>query len=214
MRGRGRIANLAARAVRLLAVTGVLNAALVAGALAVPRVAVACSCLQPQPGAPIFDGQEGAVLAGRVGPEAAGGRFNFAVERWFKGGTEATVLLQSGTTTFADGQTVTNTCGLTLVPGSHLVLAAAIGDGFLEPGSCSPHATVESAQGQRMIAAAEQAFGPGVLPGQPPPTGPAASPAIDLGLVAIVAVLGVFVLVVAVMVVAFGRRDASRADRS
>ncbi len=213
-RGRITAATIARRGVRLLAVAGVLNVALVAGALAAPRLTLACSCMAPEPGAPIFDGNEGAVLVGRVGPEAAGGRFSFAVERWFKGGAGATVLLQSATTTFADGQTVINTCGLNLVPGSHLVLAAAIGEGFLEPGSCSPHATVESAEGQQLIAAAEQTFGGGVLVGQPPPTDPAASPAIDMGLVAIVAVLGVLGTVVIAMVVAFGRRGPSQANPS
>jgi hypothetical protein len=190
------------RLVRVAMAAVVLGATLNAATLLGPKVAFACSCAGP----PALDGTEDAVLVGRVGVAAGNGRFNFAVERWFKGGAAPAVLLQSALTEFADGQTVIDTCGLNLVPGSHLVLAASRGEGALVPAACSPNATVESPEGQALLATAERLFGIGQVPGEPPP--PAADgPAVDLGPVAIGATLLILSLIGIVLLLAIGRRE-------
>lgn len=184
---------------RLVLAALTLNAALLAGALTAPLVAVGCSCVAPQPGAPIFSGDEGAVLVGTVGADDGRGVFAFHVERWFRGGTDAVVRMESANQSM---------CGVDLKPGQHLILTAFLADGRLSPSICSPHAGVESGEGQAMLTAALGTFGPGIVPGEPPPGVADDALGIDLALVAIVTVVGLLALVVVgVVVSAIGRRE-------
>ena len=165
-----------------------------------------CSCAAQD--GPIFDGDEAVVLVGRVGADDGRGVFDFAVERWFRGGSDAVVRLQSATTKFADGTVTLNTCGLNFESGQHLILVASGHQGVLAGSICSPSADVDSRQGQAMFAAAVTAFGPGIVPGEPPPEVSDDAPTIDLVTIAIVAVVGLLVLVVVgVVVSAVGRRE-------
>ena len=161
------------RARALLAVP-VLALALGLARAATPDCAAACSCAGP----PQLDGNEQAVLVGMVGADDGTGRYAFAVERWFVGGDEPVVTLQSGTSRRADGTFVTNTCGLTFVSGEHLILSASREGVVLTPGSCSPHAPLDSAEGQQLLAETVAAFGPGTVPPEAPnqPTDPPAAP--------------------------------------
>jgi hypothetical protein len=195
------------RAAWLVVAAAILNSALLAGALAAPAITVACSCAGPPLGAPIFDGQEDAVLVGRVGADDGSGVYSFVVERWFKGGQAASVRLASGTLRQADGTFAGNSCGVDLNPGAHLVVAAYRSDGLLTPSACSPLATVETGDGQAMLAAAARTFGPGLIPGGPPPTAPERNPPIDLALISIVGVVLVLVIVIVAIALAVGRRE-------
>jgi len=193
---------------RLVLAALTLNAALLAGALAAPSFVLGCSCAAPEPGAPIFSGDEEVVLVGRVGADDGRGVFAFAVERWFRGGSDAVVGLLSGTITFADGTSLTDTCGIQIKPGEHLILSAWVNEGKLAGSACSPHANVDSRDGQAMLAAAVDTFGAGVVPGEPPPEVADETPAVDLALVAIVAVVGLLAMVVAGVVLSvIGRRE-------
>lgn len=127
---------------------------------ATPDCVAACSCAGP----PRLDGNEQAVLLGTVGADDGAGRYTFAVERWFVGGNEPVVTLQSGTSRQADGTFVVNTCGLSFVSGEHLILSASREGVVLTPGSCSPHAQVDSAEGQQLLAETVAVFGPGTVP--------------------------------------------------
>jgi hypothetical protein len=155
----------------------------------------------------MFDGQEDAVLVGRVGADDGSGVYPFAVERWFKGGDASNVRLASGTLRQADGSFFGNSCGVDLNPGSHLVLVAYRSEGVLTPSACSPLATVETAEGQAMLAAAARTFGPGLVPGEPPPADDGGNPPLDLALISIVAVTLILVVVMVAIALAVGRRE-------
>lgn len=195
------------RLLRVAVATVLLVGALSARHLSVPALTFACSCIAPQPGAPAFTGEEDAVLMGTVGAADGRGAYAFAVERWFHGGTAATVRLQSQEVTFADGQTMIDTCGLRFEAGQRLILAAGRTDATtLTPNSCAPHALVASAEGQQLLADAVRAFGEGTAPGIPPDTDPDADAGPDLGLVAIALVTFVVGLTLAAAALAFARR--------
>jgi hypothetical protein len=193
---------------RLVLAAFTLNAALLAGALAAPSLVVGCSCAAPMPGAPIFSGDEPAVLVGHVGADDGRGVFAFTVERWFKGGDAAVVQFQSSTITFEDGRSVIDTCGLGVKPGQHLILAGGFSNGKLSAVICRPHASVNSGEGQAMLVAAINTFGEGIVPGEPPPEVLDDVPAIDLALVATLAVVGLLAIVaVGVVFSAIGRGE-------
>lgn len=194
------------RLLRVALATVLLVGASSASHLSLPGVTFACSCLAPEPGAPVFTGDE-AVLIGTVGPGDGRGTYAFAVERWFQGGNAASVRLQSQMETFPDGQTVINTCGLTFEVGERLILAAGWMDATtLVPDSCSPHALVASPEGQQLVAAAVRTFGEGTTPGAPPDTDPGADAGPDLGLVAIALVTFIVGLTGVAGALAFARR--------
>ena len=201
------------RLLRVALATILLVGALSASHLSLPALTFACSCIAPQPGAPSFTGEEDAVLMGTVGPGDGRGMYAFAVERWFHGGNAASVRLQSQEITFADGQTMIDTCGLRFEVGQRLILAAGRTDGTtLTPNSCAPYSLVATPEGQRLVADAVRAFGEGVAPGVPPDIDPGADPGPDLGLVAIALVTFVVGLTLAAAVLAFarGREKAAR----
>lgn len=191
--------------VRVAMATLFLVGALSATQLSLPGRTVACSCI-PNDGPGPFTGDEDAVLVGTVGAPDGRGMFAFAVERWFRGGDEAVVAVQSSMETLADGSTVINTCGLSLEAGQRLVLAATRSGTTLSPNSCSPHAVVATPEGQQLIAAAVRTFGEGIAPSAPPDTGPGAQAGPDLGLVAIALVTFVVGLTGAAAILAFARR--------
>lgn len=195
------------RLLRVASATVLLVGVMSAGNLSLPGTTVACSCIEPEPGAPVFTGEEDAVLMGTVGQTDGRGIYGFAVERWFHGGNEAGVRLQSAKETFPDGQSVINTCGLTFETGERLILAAGRTDATtLTPNSCSPHALVASEEGQRLVAEAVRAFGEGTAPGTPPDIQPGTDAPPDLGLVAIALVTFVVGLTVVAAGLAFSRR--------
>jgi hypothetical protein len=195
------------RLLRVALATALFVGALSLTQLSLPDLTVACSCAAPQPGAPVFTGEEGAVLIGTVGPGDGRGTYAFVVERWFHGGDAASVRLQSATETLPDGSTAVNSCGLTFEVGERLILAAGWMDArTLRPSACSPHAVVGSPDGQPLVAEAVRAFGEGVAPGPPPGTDPGAGGRPDLGLVAIALVTFVVGLTAAAAVLGFARR--------
>jgi len=187
---------------RLIACTGLLAAALGAASLANPSAIAACSCAAPLPGIGEFRGPDEVALMGQVGVDDGSGTFTFAVERWFHGGHEPIIRMRSDTERLADGSFVRNSCGVSLVAGARLVVGAHRADDVVIPSACAPHAEIDSAEGQRIVAEAEAAFGPGVVPGPPSATGDG----VDLASVAIVAVFGIVAAVIAVTLIAVMRR--------
>ena len=189
------------RLTRVALVATIALACLWAGKLAAPEAALACSCVATDPNAP-FDGSEDAVLLGKVGAHVVAGRFAFAVERWFKGEGGGSVQLQSATVPMGGNEFSYNTCGLDLQAGSRLIVAAHNAGGWLEPSACSPHADANTQEGRDLIAAAARAFGPGFIPGAPPP-----EPANDLGTIAMgAAATATFVIVLLLSVQLLRRR--------
>jgi hypothetical protein len=195
------------RLLRVASATVLLVGVMSAGNLSLPGLTVACTCMAPVPGAPAFSGEEDAVLVGTVGQTDGRGVYAFAVERWFHGGSAATVRLQSAMETFPDGQTAINSCGLTFEVGERLIMAAGRTDATtLRPGSCAPYARVASPQGQQLLADAVRAFGEGAAPGTPPEIPPGADAPPDLGLVAIALVTFIVGLTAVAAGLAFARR--------
>ena len=140
----------------------------------------------------------------------------FAVERWYRGGDAAVVGMVGAEQRFADGMTAINSCGLNLVVGQRLILAAQRVDGNLMPGLCSPSAQVASPEGQALLASAVEVFGGGAGPGAsgPPPPAAPGGPTVDLALIAILGVLAAVVIVLfAVLLFAFRRRDPPAAPQ-
>lgn len=201
-----------ARPARVLAAVALLLAALSGHRLVLPGGAFACSCADPG-GGPIFSGQEDAVFTGTVGMPDARGPYTFKVESWFKGGSDAQVLVNSERQVSPDGSTAINTCGLHFEVGDHLLLTAAVVEGVLTPGLCAPHAVVDSPEGQRLIAAATAVFGEPRGPGAPPGTGPTEAPfTIDLASIALLVIGAIVVLAVVVVLFAVGRGRRPEAD--
>jgi hypothetical protein len=193
------------RLLRVALATVFLVGALSATRLSLPGQMVACSCMPTNEAGP-FTGEEDAVLIGTVGASDGRGVYEFTVERWFHGGDEAVVALQSSTQVLADGTTTIDTCGLSFEPGQRLIFAATRSGATLSPNSCAPYAAAASVEGQQLAAAAVVTFGEGTLPGSPPKQ--AADPSVDLALIAILVSFGIVIAVVlGVVVLAFGRRD-------
>jgi hypothetical protein len=189
---------------RVIVAAGLALGAIWLAQLAAPQLVGACSCMPAEPDAPIFNGQEAAVFVGTAGGEDARGRVAFAIERWYRGGSEPIVLVQSAREVLADGTSMINTCGLTFEPGVRMIMVAGWSDGVLVPGSCSPHARVDTAEGQRLVLAAVDAFGEGTPPGEPAPDiAPDDPQSFDLSTVALLLVgAAVVVSVAGVLVVA------------
>lgn len=195
------------RLLRVAMATILIVGAMSSAHLALPGRTFACSCIAPEPGAPTFTGDEGAVLVGTVGAGDGRGTYAFAVERWFHGGNAAEVRLQSSTETLVDGTSMENTCGLRFEVGERLILAAGWMDATtLRPDACSPHASIASPEGQELEADAVRAFGEGIRPGAPPDVDAETRRNPDLGLVAIGLVTFVVGLTAAAAALAFARR--------
>lgn len=175
-------------------------------ALAAPTSVIACSCAPREPGAPIFSGEETAVLVGTVGQQQGPGRFEFKVERWFKGGEAAVMTVSDGTFVFDDGTTGVNTCGVSLQPGQHVIMSSGLDQGVLQPNNCTPFAAVESQEGQQLVAAAVATFGQGAPPGGVPDPSEQPEPGLDLALIALAAVGLIVALSLGAIVLAVARR--------
>jgi hypothetical protein len=197
--------GLAHQLARLFVAATLLAAALAAWQLALPTSAFACSCAAGDPNAPVFTGEEHAVFIGTAGRPLPNGAYEFAVERWYRGGQAAQVQVASEREPMGDGGMAINSCGLHFEVGDRFILTAGTPiEGVYAPGLCLPHAVVATAEGARLIAAAEAAFGPGAPPGEVPPDD--APPAVgdaafsfDLATAALVAV-GVIVLLAVIVV--------------
>jgi hypothetical protein len=153
-------------------VAAILGAGVLAIAIAGPSFA--CSCVMPEPlGTYLERDPTVAVFAGTAGP-TTGARTAFSVERWFAGpGAAPVVLLVPGTVDLGNGEMMSNTCGLDLPAGSRWILAAPRGDdGVFTPSVCLPNARLGMPEGAALVAQAEQAFGPGMVPEVPPLASP------------------------------------------
>lgn len=155
--------------IRLLLLALTLNAALLAGALAAPKVTFACSCdptshedigrFKGEPGVVVFVGTVRSVSL----PEESLGRFlgELEVELVFKGDIPSSRMPVVG----GGG----GDCTLRLEPGQDMIAAALLDGNRITPALCMPFADPDSRRGEALIAAAELAYGPGV----PPPGAPA-----------------------------------------
>ena len=160
----------ARRLVRLVTVVALLVSALSAHRLLLPDGAFACSCVAPDPGAPVFTGEEQAVFIGTARDPQADGTYTFAVERWFAGGTPTSreIRVASDRQPMPGGGMAVSTCGLQFEIGDRLIMSAGFADGIYNPGLCSPHAVVNSDEGAQLVKAAQATFGQGTSPGQVP----------------------------------------------
>ena len=181
---------------RMLLLLATVATAFAAG-MAWPRATFAGSCIA---GITMDDiaREDAAVLIGRVGAARADGAFDFAVERWFRGGEAAVVPMMGARQRLADGSEVWNTCGLDLKTGQRLILAAGRGEGAYVPSICSLSADADGDQGRQMIIDANRLFGPGFVPGTAPPTDDAGLPIVGIA----IGSLALAALVVAVLLVA------------
>ena len=184
--------------IALLAV--IAAASLWATELARPLGAYACSCMQPDDNAigKFADQPEIVVFVGTVirigqGMNDRGHTFGtLAVDQVFKGRLPAREMPVIG------GGGGDCTIGIEL--GQRMITAARFADGALTPGLCMPYGDPATPEGQRLIAVATLAYGPGVAPPGGPPTAidPPAAPTSGTGDLALPVILG-SVLVVAVM---------------
>lgn len=140
-------------------------------ALAMPRVAVACTCIPTQPMAIYATEPETVILTGVTEPPDARG-FPVRVTRWFKGDGLAPRVWMAASG--FDGNSAS--CGVAppAVGVEWIVVAYRIPDqAELIVNLCAPHHPVGSAAGAAMLADAAATFA-GSLPPVPtlPPTGP------------------------------------------
>lgn len=161
---------------RTRALVPVLGALLLGSALllgrgvAIPEVAVACSCIGPQP-LEAYAGPDTAIFAGRVvGDDRDGVRV--AVEQWFSGTGAAPIILITGD--FGNGAS----CGVGARPpvGSRWIWVAwrPRGEGIPNPlgngvqiNICQPFADLSTPEGDAMLQEAIAAFGGGATPAPP-----------------------------------------------
>ena len=142
--------------------------------LAVPRVALACSCVGPQPLA-AYAGPETVIFAGEIVSDDPDGVF-VGVEQWFSGDGAASMQLIEGD--FGNGAS----CGIGLRPavGSRwLVVAWRPPDGGPLPGRdlpvtpvsisiCQPFVDLGTPEGAALLEEAVATFGGGAgIPGSP-----------------------------------------------
>lgn len=147
--------------------------------LALPRPAVACSCVPTQPMAAYAGEPDTVVFTGVTEPRDARG-YPVSITRWFQG--EVLVprvwLAASG----FDGNSAS--CGIDPLPvGLEFVFIAyrVPGSGELIVNLCAPHAPIGTPEGDAMVADAIATFAGGAPPSaELPPTGPPAEAADDL----------------------------------
>ena len=194
------------RLLRMLATVAVLVAAVSVHRLAFPGGTFACSCVAPDPGAPAFTGVEQAVFIGTAREPLADGTYRFAVERWFAGAaTPPEIKVSSEREPMPDGAMAINTCGLHFEVGDRLIMATAFRDGVYHPDLCSPHATMNSDDGARLLNAAVSTFGQGLSPGQVPD--PRDTMPDDPGPAGFaIAVVGILIMVILIAVIASARQ--------
>ena len=162
------------------------------GSLAMPRAAVACSCVGPEdiidaagrePGSAVFTATAGA----RIGDDIP-----VVVTRWLLGPPPAGPVVLKGT---PPG----DMCGSTSPPpgGEYLFVTYQNEIARFNISGCSVQADIASPEGQALLARAIGRFGPGVAPDPDPP--PTAAPSVDVATIAGTAIgaLGPLILVVA-----------------
>lgn len=188
--------------------TAVLPLILLLAAFAAPPPIRACSCMQPEPMAAYRGDPLKLVFVGTIASAGPAG-VEVAVERWFQGASAAVVRLAGEM--FGDGGA---SCQTPLPPvGSRWIYVAYIANPGEQPqvNLCTPHARMDTPEGEAMTKEALAAFGSGAPPVGPPagpevePTPPLLGPAIALGGAAL---LGV-VLFGAVAVIGRRRRAGS-----
>ncbi len=200
------------RLLRIAFAIAFLVASLSAHRLAFPGGTFACSCVAPEPGAPVFSGEEQAVFIGTAGQPQPDGTYVFAVQRWFVGGDAMEVKVTSEREPMPDGAMVINTCGLHFEVGDQLIMATGFADGVYRPDLCSPHAVMNSDEGARLLEAARAKFGDGAPPGARPSGVTDGASGFDLATAALIGV-GLIVLI-ALFVVGYAatRRGSGRDD--
>lgn len=189
--------------IRRSLLTAVLPLTFLLGAFAAPLPVRACSCMQPEPMAAYRGDPLKLVFVGTIASAGPAG-VEVAVERWFQGASAAIVRFASEM--FGDQSAA---CQTPLPPvGSRWIYVAYIGNPGEQPqvNLCTPHARMDTPEGEAMATEALAAFGSGAPPVGPPagpevePTPPLLGPAVALGGAAL---LG---LIVFGAVVAVGRR--------
>jgi hypothetical protein len=181
------------RAVRAALAAAVAITGLWAAQLALPNIVHACSCMPPGPDAigTFADDPNVVVFVGTIGAVRPGadnmGRTQgtLTIERVFTGTVpQAQVAVVGGGG--AD-------CTIHIEPGQRMITAAHIEGGTITPGLCMPYGDPVTPEGQRLIAEAERAYGPGIVPGAPGPGDDGSS--IDLAALAIGLVGGLVILI-------------------
>lgn len=179
---------------------------LMTASLAVPRISMACSCMQPQPIATYAEDPATVVMQGTVrniGPDQQG---TFQVERWYQGEVPSGPIVPVRGGNGAD-------CGLFMTAGQQLLVVAYRGeDGILQPSICAPSGDLSTPEGRALVAEAVAAFGPGIAPGEPGPPSSETPGGIDLATVLIVGFVGLVGLVLVLGAVVLLRRDSGKPE--
>ncbi|MEX2011063.1 MAG: hypothetical protein WEF51_02375 [Chloroflexota bacterium] len=189
--------------IRRSLLTAVLPLTLLLAAFAAPPPMRACSCIQPEPMAAYRGDPLKLVFVGTITASGPAG-VEVAVERWFQGASAAVVRLAGEM--FGEQSAG---CQTPLPPvGSRWIYVAFIANPGEQPqvNLCTPHARLDTPEGQSMTNDALAAFGSGA-----PPVGPPEDPEVEampawLGPAAAVGMAVVLGLVVFGAVVAVGRR--------
>ena len=138
--------------------------------LATPRGAFACSCMEldrdaigklgADPAIVVF---VGTIIDVRQGADNMGHTLGtLEVQQVFKGAVPARLMPVLG----GGG----GDCTLGIKVGQRMITAATLEKGRLTPGLCMPYGDPGTAEGQRLIAVATLAYGPGAPPPDGPPT--------------------------------------------
>lgn len=132
--------------------------------LAAAGPAAACSCLETTTADFVGDDSY-AIFTGTALPKQ-NVTVPFVVAEWYQGSAPAAgVLLYTGEMPDPGGGMAIDTCGRTLTPGDWIVFALRQEDGRYDPGSCTPTAPLDEADGQARLAEVRAA-----LTARAPPT--------------------------------------------
>jgi hypothetical protein len=146
--------------------------------LALPLRALACSCMATgpedigtfadEPGIVVFVGT--VLSVSNIGDGMGHTAGEIAIQRVFKGDLAARMRIIGG----GGGD-----CTIGLEPGQRMITAASLDRRGITPGLCMPYGDPANAEGQKLIAVATAAYGPGFVPlgGPTTPTDPPAAPA-------------------------------------
>ncbi len=195
------------RSLRLLIASQTLGSAVLAfNALAMPRPALACSCMPPGPIAAIAGMPDRPVAVVTIG-QPAGERMQVHIERWLQGEVPDDVILLRG----GPGASQISSCDIEFTPGERWLLVLGRDElGGHSASFCEPHGRLGTPEGDALLAEAMTVFGAGGAPRPPPdPTHQQGdlSPWLG-GLGWVVAVVGAGLVVLALVAV-FARRRPS-----
>jgi hypothetical protein len=146
--------------------------ALFAQSLMLPGRVLACSCAGPPPPlAEIAAADNVTIIAGTVGPALAD-RTPVAVDAWFHGAAPAEMVWLSG------GTQMMTSCDIVMNPGERrLFVLYGQPEGMYSANGCSPSGLIGTAEGNALVAEAQQAFGqPQALPTAEPQNAPPPAP--------------------------------------